>query len=67
MASLAKQSVVNKLSARPWASLARVFALAGAMMMASAQRASSMCFMPADELDDSSVDLESSLLSKKTG
>ncbi len=59
MASEARQVVVSKLSARPCASLAMLLALAGAITMASAQRASSMCFIP--EV------LVSSLLSKKTG
>ena len=59
MASLARHNVVSKLSALPLASLAIVLALAGAMMIASAQRASSICFMPDV--------LVSSLLSKNTG
>ena len=41
--SQARAMQVTRLSARPWASLARVFALRGAMTSTSAQRRSVMC------------------------
>ena len=46
-ASLARHTVLNRSSANPCASAAIRLAVAGAMRMASAQRASSMCPMPA--------------------
>src|SRR4249919_2064091 len=42
-AVVARHSVVTRSSAKPWVSLARVFAVAGATTTWSAQRASSMC------------------------
>jgi len=46
-ASVARHSVLTRSSAKPWVSLAMVFALAGATRMRSGQRASSMCPMAA--------------------